>query len=441
MAGLNFWKNFKIRRIVIIFLCFLLLPFMVRAASDTEKLRQELQQQINELQKKVNECQGNIEKNQEQAKTLESEISVFENQISQIQYEIKQIDLSIQESTLNIQEINERISDLKGQIDQKKVVLAEHIRTVEEYDRETLLEIMLEKDSLSDFFDEINALENAQQGVQGVLVNIRGLKDSLDKQKEEQEIEREQQYQLKNLQTIQKRAVANKQDKKEDLLAETRGQEAAYQKMIQNAKSDISHIKEQLSLLDKYNITLEEAVQNAILVGSKTGLRPAFLLGVLEAESRLGLNVGTGNWKDDMYDCYRELGYITKAEQMKNAFFEICQGLGLNPDLQPVSAEPWYGCGGAMGVGQFMPTTWMAYKDRVAAMTGHSVPSPWNHLDAFMAAGIKLAEGGANQRTEEGERMAYGKYLGGVNYKKWMHHKVTNYVINLAANFQKEYFE
>ncbi len=142
-----------------------------------------------------------------------------------------------------------------------------------------------------------------------------------------------------------------------------------------------------------------------------------------------------------MYQCYRRLGYITRAEREKNAFLQICQELGLDPDLQPVSAEPWYGCGGAMGVAQFMPTTWLAYRDRVAGLTGHNPPNPWDHLDAFTAAAIKLADGGASQRTEIGERHAYAKYLGGSRWRRWVYSKVTDYVISLANNFQQQYFE
>lgn len=211
--------------------------------------------------------------------------------------------------------------------------------------------------------------------------------------------------------------------------------------MVKSVEKEITFIREQLSLLERYHITLEEAIQDAIFAGSQTGVRPAFLLGVLEAESRLGLNVGTGNWREDMYNCYRSLGYITRAEKEKNAFFQICQELGLNPDSQPVSAEPWYGCGGAMGIAQFMPTTWLAYRDRAAALTGHNPPSPWNHRDAFTAAAIKLAAGGANQRTEIGERHAYAKYLGGSRWQRWVYNKVTDYVIKLAANFQQQYFK
>lgn len=165
------------------------------------------------------------------------------------------------------------------------------------------------------------------------------------------------------------------------------------------------------------------------------------MLGVLEAESRLGLNVGTGNWREDMYQCYRSLGYITKAEREKNAFHQICEELNLDPNNRSVSAEPYYGCGGAMGIAQFMPTTWMAYKDDVANLTGHNPPNPWLPKDAFTAAAIKLSRGGANQRTETGERMAYAKYLAGGRYKQWMYHQVTNYVIDLTSNFQNEYFD
>ena len=49
-------------------------------------------------------------------------------------------------------------------------------------------------------------------------------------------------------------------------------------------------------------------------------VRPAFLLGVIREESNLGANVGKGNWKNDLYDCYVKLGYKTVAEKQKNAF-------------------------------------------------------------------------------------------------------------------------
>ena len=432
-------KNISYSAIILV-LFFLICPLVVFAA-DTDEIRQDLENQIKQKQEEINQHQEKIEETQSKSKTLNNEISILEGQINKIRLEINQVDLTIQKSTLNIQEIDEQIDILEQSIDEKKELLAEYIRIFARYDQETLLEVILKNEKFSDFFEEIKALETIQEEIHNVLEAIGQLKENLIEDKGKIEAEREEQNILKSLQMVQQHSVKSKQYQKEDILDKTKGEEQLYQQMIQGAEKDIAYIKEQLSLLDRYNITINEAVQYAIFASSKVGIRPAFLLGVLEAESRLGLNVGTGNWKEDMYQCYRKLGYLTTAEKQKKAFLQICESLGINPDIQPVSAEPWYGCGGAMGVGQFMPATWLAYADQVAALTGNNPPNPWNHKDAFMASAIKLSQGGADQRTEVGERTAYGKYLGGSYYEKWMYHSVTNYVINLANNFQKEYFD
>lgn len=410
-------------------------------AANVDELKRDLEAQIRQKQLEINQHQDKINETKQKSNTLNNEIQILESQISKIQTEVSQIDLTIQKSDLNIGEIDIQIDILEEKVNQGKSLLAEYIRTVAQYDQETLLEVILKNERFSDFFDAINALENVQEEIHKTLEIIKALRGDLEEQKAQLAGEREEQYRLKTLQLIQRRSVENIQWQKESILKKTKGEERAYQQLIQGVEKDITFIREQLSLLERYNLTLEEAVAYAIFAASKTGIRPAYLLGVLEAESRMGLNVGTGNWKEDMYQCYRSLGYITRAEKEKNAFLQITRELGLDPDSQPVSAEPWYGCGGAMGIAQFMPTTWLAYRDKAAALTGNNPPNPWNHKDAFMAAAIKLSNGGANQRTELGERTAYSKYLGGVRYKRWLYSIPTNHVINLAANFQQQYFD
>ncbi|OPL12065.1 MAG: hypothetical protein AVO34_02325 [Firmicutes bacterium ML8_F2] len=428
--------GYNLCSITILLLILLSAPFITQAANFDE-IKEDLENQIKQKQQEINQYQQKIQENKHKERTLSNEIEILEDQISQIQIEARQLDLVIQQSTFNIQEIDVEINELNKQIDQKKDLLAEYIRMVALYDQYTLLEMALRNDKFSDFFNQLSALENVQEQTQGILVYVHELKSEFKDKRDELESEREEQNRLKSLQLIQKRTVENKQWQKEDLLEQTKGEEYRFQQLIKNAESAILNIAEQISFLaDK-----DEAIQYAVLAASKTGIRPAFLLGVLEAESRLGLNVGTGNWKKDMYQCYQSLGYLTRAEKEKTAFLQICHELGINPDSQPVSAEPWYGCGGAMGIAQFMPTTWLAYRDQVASLTGHNPPSPWNHQDAFMAAAIKLANGGATQKNEIGERTAYAKYLGGGYYSRWVYSKVTDYVIQLTANFQEQYFD
>jgi membrane-bound lytic murein transglycosylase B len=92
---------------------------------------------------------------------------------------------------------------------------------------------------------------------------------------------------------------------------------------------------------------------------------------------------------------------------------KITSNLGLNPDTMPVSRKPNYGCGGAMGPAQFLPSTWLRYADEVAQLTGHNPPNPWNPQDAFQASAVFLAKAGAASQTTAGEIAAAKTYLSG----------------------------
>jgi len=437
---LKILKNKKIFLSAFLLVC-LLLANNVLALTDKEELKKQLEEQMRQLQGQIGQYENKIGENKQKARSLENEINLLENQIKKINLEIQETRLGIQRADLNIDQIQKEIDDVQSKIDYQKKLLSEYVRLIDQYDNETLLEIALENQRLSDFFDQINAIENVQTKVYGVLEEIKSSKTELESEKKYLEEEREEQNRLKALQEIQKNTVRKQQDRQEYILKETKGQEKIYQQKIQSTQKDIEYIRRQLTLLEKYHLTLEQAVTTAVAASSKTGIRAAFLLGVLEIESRLGVNVGTGNWQKDMYQCYKKLGKISKAEKEKEAFLEITRELGLNPDILQVSAEPSYGCGGAMGPAQFMPTTWLAYKDEVARLTGHNPPSPWDPLDSFTAAAVKLARDGANQRTYEAEHQAARIYFAGGNYKSKTAQRYGNMVMSQAEEFQKQLFD
>lgn len=424
---------------IFLFFC-LLLPQSVLAVSDREQLRKELEAQMNQLQGQISQYEGKIGETKQKAKSLKNEIDILENQIEKIKLEIRETELTAQNTNLNINQLQSQINEAEAKADHKKDLLGEYIRLIDQYDQDSLLEIVLKKEKFSDFFEEIDSLENTQAKIYDILGEIQAFKAELEVDKKELEEQLEEQYQLKALQEIQKNTVKKQQNRKEYILTETKGQEKLYQGKIQSTQKDIEFIRKQLSLLEKYHLTLEQAITTAVAASTKTGIRAAFLLGVLEIESRLGINVGTGSWQKDMYQCYRNLGKTSRAEKEKEAFFRITQELGLNPDLQPVSAEPSYGCGGAMGPAQFMPTTWLAYKDSIANSTGHNPPNPWDPLDAFTAAAIKLARDGANQRTYEAEHRAARIYFAGGNYNTKTAQRYGNMTLSQAEEFQRELF-
>jgi peptidoglycan hydrolase CwlO-like protein len=418
--------------------------FNVKAASNEEsinQLRENLKEQIRQKQKEINKYQEKIQNNKEQAQTLQNQIDNLEDEISKVQAEIQQLDLNIKEHNLEIDQIDEKVDSLETRINTNKKRLKEYIQTVAYNDKESLLEIVLKNENFSDFFDEFNALESVQGKIHATLEDIKSLKEETEEEKKELEKELTEMNKLKSFQMLQKRTVKNKQSQREQLLSSKENQNQEYSQEINEKKEEISSLRERLTLLDNYNLTEDQMIHDAIVAAGRTSMRPAFLLGVLEMESRLGQNVGSGNWEYDMYQCYKEKGWITYAEKLKNAFVGICNQLGIDPDSQPVSARPsaYSGCGGAMGIAQFMPTTWMGYKDEIMQNTDGDFPNPWKPEDAFTAAATKLARDGANMKNEEGERRAYSIYLSGGT--GMMYHAHVNKALSLAEEFRKEYPE
>ncbi len=342
--------------------------------------------------------------------------------------QIQQTDLAIEQTELTIDDMEEDIQEIGKRIEREHEVLGEYIRLVDQYDSETLLEIVLKKDKLSDFFDEISALETVQGRIHDVLDGIRQYRDDLEVKKADLELERDEQYKLKTLQTLQRKSVENHQGDKEYILAQTKGEEKKFQELVAQNQKDISFIKQQIYMLEGVGLsmTLEEALSHAVFATSRTGVRPAFLLAILKKESSWGTNVGTGNWRADMNPNQHE------------AFIQVCSELGLDPDLTPVSKKPSYGWGGAMGPAQFLPATWLGYKDQVAAMTGHNPPDPWNIDDAFTASAIKLAAAGANQRTYAAEHKAAMIYFAGSRWNSPYYQWYGDSVMELAGVIQEQ---
>lgn len=154
-------------------------------------------------------------------------------------------------------------------------------------------------------------------------------------------------------------------------------------------------------------LTFGEALDIAKYVAGITGVRPALLLAVSQEELTLE--------KSDM--CYmrnfdtgegirivdgKVLLKTMKPERDVSDFLKITQELGRDPLKTPITCPMSFGWGGAMGPADFIPSTWMRYKDQIEKITGKSA-DPWNIRDAFLAMGLYLSDSGASSKTRDGE--------------------------------------
>lgn len=393
-----------------------------------EEYKKSLEAELQEVLKKIDEYKGELDKISKEKKTLQREVNYYDTLVKKITLEIKAIEIEIQELDRRINETNKSLNEIKSKIKRNKESLKEALKAIYKNQRKSLVDILIESDQLSDFFNKVVTLDKLQISIQKKIDALKLIQKELQDKEAQLEDEQAQKVALLNAQEIKKRELNNILTQKQKLLQLTKGKEANYQKLIKESETKAAQIRTKIYQLagGVGDITFETALKYAELASQVTGVRPAFLLAVLDYESKIGKNVGTCNYKKSMNPKEWPL------------FEKIVQELGLDPDQMPVSCKPWYGWGGAMGPAQFLPSTWLKYKDRIAQITGHNPPSPWNIIDSFVAAALYLADAGATEKTYKAEWKAAMIYFAGSNWNKRAYRFYGDSVMQIAENYQKD---
>ena len=438
------FKNHK----SLIFICLIIFPIIffvilytqiAYAQSSVEVRRAQLESNLEIIEEEIETQQTLLQDKQRERVSFERDVAILEAQIEKAKLSIKARDISIAKLNQDINKKEKAIDTLNKKLEKEKESLGQLIRKTNKIDNVSLAEIMLGNQNLSDFFEDIDTFNSIKTALNKSFEEIEGTKTSTESQKRLFQDKQSEEMELRDIQRLQKNKIEKQEKEKQIIIEATKGIEAEYQKLIKAKEKNAAQIRSELfALRGSAAIPFEQALELANIASKKTGVRSAFILGVIAEESNLGENIGTGNWKEDLYQCYKSIGYITSAEKQKAAFLKITSDLGLNPDILPVSKKPWYGCGGAMGPAQFMPTTWALYTDRIAKAVGHNPPNPWNPSDAFMAAAILLMDNGADKGTQYAERLAALRYLAGwKNAEKPSYSFYGDDVMELAAKYQK----
>ena len=193
-------------------------------------------------------------------------------------------------------------------------------------------------------------------------------------------------------------------------------------------------------LLQVQPITFGEALDIANYVSDLTKIRPAFLLAITQEELVLekldmcyladiksgnGIRITDGKIRPKTM-------HPTKNIPL---FLRITKELGKDPLKTPITCPMSFGWGGAMGPADFIPSTWVSYEKKIEAITKEPA-DPWNVRDAFLAAGLFLADTGAKSKTYSGEWKAAMTYFSGSPNSPY--HFYADGVMKIAEEIQKD---
>jgi len=371
------------------------------------------------------EIEKDLDKTGEEKKTLENKIYSLKRKITNLNYQINQSNLIVKDLGIQIEDTNFSIQKTSLKIEDSKDKLVNILRTIYEEDQKPIIEILFSEPEISDFFDNIVALELLNSKSKELLQDIKLLKTNLEEQGISLDEEKGDLEHMVEIQTIQNRENAETKQEQEYYLKLT---EKEYQKYLEEKREvdeKAAEIRARIFKLIGVSEapTFGQAYEIAKQVESITGVRPAFLLAVLTQESNIGKNVGQCYLKNpatgagEVISTGRKLSRVMKPTRDVGPFLEITGELGRDPYATPVSCPMSYGYGGAMGPAQFIPSTWMIYRDRLKAITGEP-GDPWDIKDAFLAAALYLADYQAAKQTYNGEFNAALSYFAGPSWYK-----------------------
>jgi len=397
------------------------------STDDIANRRAQLEQNLAQIEKEIEAQRVILESKQRDRVSLERDVAILEAKIEKAKLSIRARNIVIEQLQDDIKGKEKTIVGLSSKLERERQSLAQIIRRTNEIDSFTLAEVILSGKDISAFFEDLDAFDAVKASLHNSYKAIVENRSQTKEQKLSLEDKASEEVALRQIQELEKRRIEEQEAERRRILKATKGEESAYQMVIANKEKSAAAIRTELfTLRGSVAIPFERAYELAVLASKKTDVRPALILGIIAEESNLGENVGTGNWRVDMANPRDTV-----------PFLDITRRLGLDPDRMPVSKKPWYGYGGAMGPAQFIPSTWILYEDKIADLTGHRPPNPWDPGDAFMASAILLDDNGASKRTYEAERLAALRYFAGwKNATKSAYAFYGDDVMELATKYQ-----
>lgn len=373
-----------------------------------------------------------IGRTDKEKKTLAQAITTLKNKIKNLEYQVQQSNIMIKDLGLQIQNAESSIDKTGLKIQDVKTRLTNVLQLRHEEDQRSVVAIFLAEADLSDFFDNLVALEVLNLKTNELLKNIKNLKSDLETQKAVMDEEKKELENTVIIRTLQRKESAANQQEQENLLKLTEKEYQDYLKEKQDAQNKAAKIGQMLFELlqvPEGGIKLEDAVGIAKATSQETGVRAAFSLAILWQETKIGklkggcylkntqtgdgIYIKTGNVAPRTMKPTRDIpGFLSIIDELNKAGKMKTDALNTPVSCCMYQNGDLFGWGGAMGPSQFIPSTWMLYKAEIEQKTGDKPANPWDVRDAFLANGLYLRDLGAGAKTYQKELKAALRYFG-----------------------------
>jgi peptidoglycan hydrolase CwlO-like protein len=237
-----------------------------QSLSDQEKKLQEIQKQISELTNQLDQARG-------QEKTLKSQLQYIDTQTELTKLKIDQTNAQIDKLGREITDLSGRIDRLSGTVDTITNLLLNRIIQTYKYGNTSEIDLLFSSNGFSDLLLRSKYIQVAQANDKKVLYQLQATKAAYNDQKTDKQTRQAEQLKLqKDLEKYQGQLDAQKVAKAE-LLRLTQNDEAKYQNLIAQLRSEQESIANAISNIGVTigNVTKGQQIASMGSTGCSTG--------------------------------------------------------------------------------------------------------------------------------------------------------------------------
>lgn len=208
--------------------------------AEADKLRSEKDQlntQLSNIEKEIAAFEAELNKVGAEKNTLQKAINQLELERKKVLAEVRYTENRISTTDMQIGQLNTEIIGASDGIDRNMTAVAETLRAVDQNDSESLIELLLRYDNISDFWTEIEDLDIVRQRMRDQVHKLSSLRDVLEEKVLEETGRRADLLSLRQQYSGQQAVLDSNKREKNQLLTATKNEEAEYQKMLSEKKA------------------------------------------------------------------------------------------------------------------------------------------------------------------------------------------------------------
>jgi len=382
----------------------------------TEEEKQKIEDKTDKYNDKKDKLETKVKKEQKKKSSLQGQLGAVKSSLGVTKRTINDVIADIEAKEAEIDRHNAQIEVLNNQMVLYKTSLSDTVRRFYYASSVSSVSSVIENDGSHRFLETTDALDDMRAKITETVHQVEQAKQTQQQKKDE----------LSALKKEKEKLLAEHKQTEAQLLSQAGAVQNEIIKVdttIGELNAKLSDVESKLSSLLGESFSTDDITKAAKFASKKTGVSKSFILGMLVVETNLGRFTGGCTYKKSKM-----------GDKNAKIFKRITKDLGYNYKKVKVSCPLSYGIGGAMGVAQFMPTTWVGYESKISKYTGHSPADPWSLTDGVMAMAIKLANDGAT--SKKGEFDAARRYYCGSRLERSTCINYGNKVLYWAKNYK-----